>query len=209
MSVNEDALTTLARLKTYMGISGTTHDTVLELIINVVSDVFKTALNRTLIQTIYTNEVYDGSGTRKLILRNAPVISTSPFTLQVRSSIANVDSWDSLDSSLFYVDYNAGIIELISGIFVGIPRHYRITYTAGYNFSNSDGGNTLESQDIGDLEQAFWETCKKVFKDRKVKSGIQSESIGDYSVTYATKLIWGDPLTKAVIQKYKRGRALF
>lgn len=203
MAVKDYALTTLSRLKSFIGISVATHNDILEIIIDACSDLIEKETGRKFKQTAYSNEEYDGSGISTLNLKNFPVISGESFTLQKRGSIGNVDNWSSIDSSLFFVDNDAGIITMANnGNFIAVPKHYRVSYTAGYNFDNSGNGNTLVDVAIGDLELAFWKFCNNVFVGRKSQSGIKSESIGDYSVTFGL-LLDRDKWFKTVINKYK------
>jgi hypothetical protein len=84
--------------------------------------------------TQYTNEEYNASNTNQLVLRNAPVVKddTHPFTFDVRNSVLNDDSWQSLPSEFQFVDQAAGILDL-GFTAVGQWAHYRVSYYAGYS----------------------------------------------------------------------------
>ena len=209
MAVKSYALTTLARLKDFIGISVATYDTILETIIDVCTDIVEAETGRRFKQTSYSNEEYHGSGQNTLVLKNYPVVSGETFNLEKRGAVTREDNWNSIDSELYYVDEEAGIITMAgSGIFLKVPYHYRVTYTAGYNFDNAGGGSTLNDVGIGDLEIAFWKLCNNVYAGRKSQTGIKSESIGNYSVTFG-ELMSTDKWFENVINKYKRNPLIY
>ena len=187
MALNDTALTTVARQKVFLGIAAadTTYDTILEILINMVSDFIEGWCDRTFLATAYSNVELDGTGTSKLLLPNFPVDDTATFSLEERDTALNISTWTSIDSDNYHVDYDTGILDFLGNIFRELPRHYRVTYTAGYAFKNDAAPLvTLESLKIGDLEYAVWKLVSEAFYKRKQAGEIQSESIGDYSVTY-------------------------
>lgn len=211
MSLNPYALTTLERQKTFMKKTDTTDDTLLTILINVATDTIENHCGRRFKQTDYSNEKYDGPGRRSLLLKNFPVVLTNKtFQIDRRDGTVADDNWEAFDADDVFVDVNTGIVRFES------QRHfdwgkliYRATYTAGYAFENADTSSlvTLESIGLSDLELATWMTVKKLFNGIKVNGDIQSESIGDYSVTYretAQQAIL-DPIIVSLLQKYIRG----
>lgn len=212
MAVNTNGLTTVARVKSFLGISVADHDAVLEMLVNVVSDFVELYCDRVIRKTAYTNEVYDGTGSNKMLLKNFPVISTETFTFGQRDTDLNDNSWTNRDSEEYHVDWDTGIVDWLTNMFRDIPRHYRFTYTAGYDIDNSTptATKTLELKGLADLEWAVWEMIKEAFRQRKQAGDINSESIGDYSVTYNTespvmrKIAMADPNILSVLDAYKR-----
>jgi len=195
------ALTNLARVKTFLGISGTSDDTLLTSLINTCTEFIENYCDRRFKQTAYTNELYNGSGINKLLLKNYPVDENSTFKLEKRSSDLNEDDWDEVDTEYYHIHYEKGIVENVRNIFERYPRHYRITYTAGYDYDNSD--TYLEGAGAGDLEYACWKLVSKVYQQRKQPGNVQSESLGDYSVTFRKESM-ADPEIKSILDKYKR-----
>jgi len=186
-------LTTVARLKTFLDISDSTYDAVLEIIINSCTDFIENYCDRRFKKATY-NEIYDGTGTRFLFLKQYPVSSTDPFTLQVR----NGNSFTNIPTEDYFVKYNEGIIV---GEFHKLPRHYRVSYSAGYDYDNI----TTYLSDVGcaDLELACWKLCGKIFNRRKGNSDITSESIGNYSVSFMRETML-DPQIKSILDRYKK-----
>lgn len=224
MSLNPQALTTVARVKTYMNKSGTSDDTLLAILINVCTDFLENYCSRRFKKTAYSQEVYDGSGTRMLILKNYPVDTSVAFTLEQRDTPMNENHWSAIDSSLYHVDYETGLVTLMSGLtvfqpmsgvplqatnrFTKFPRQFRVTYTAGYAFENQDTNNlvTTESAGCGDLEAVCWMLVKNTFQGRQANTNISQESIGDYSVTFRQSAMM-DPLVSQLLQNYVRADA--
>ncbi len=203
MALNAWALTTVARFKTFAGITVATDDTLIERLINIVSDYIEKFCDRRFLQTAYTDEYYDGNGSNQMLLKQYLVSSAASFVLEERDTDTNEANWSSVDTKLYHIDYTAGIIELIAHTFREAPRKYRVDYTAGYAFDNSTPGATLESLGIGDLEYACWKIVNNLYKDAGDTDGIKSESIGNYSVSYGDYMMLS-PEVKLILLKYKR-----
>lgn len=187
MAVKTTALTTLARLKQFLGISGTTNDTTLEYIIDSCTDFIQTYCRRAFKLATYTQEVYDGTGSSILYLKNYPI--TTFTLLEYRDSDdASSSNWSTIDSDEYFHIDNSGMLNYYPHTFLKIPQHYRATYAAGYDFDTITLTKTLTSVGLGDLEMAMWKLCGSVYNQRKSTTGIQSESIGDYSVSFASVL---------------------
>ncbi len=203
MSVNTYAFTTASRLKSFLGISVTTYDTLLETLINAVSDFIENEINRRLKQTAYTGTKIDGSGTHELVLPQWPVSSTATFTLYERTGGSNYgsDVWQEVDSSKYRVDYDAGIIRANFTFLQGF-QNYKVDYTAGYAF-DVNAGTYLSTLGLSDLELVVWKLAGREFNKRKGAGDIQSMRLYNYSVTF-TKEAYSDDEIKEVLSKYQR-----
>ncbi len=200
MALITEALTTVARVKSYLGISAATWDTVLELLVNAVSQQIVTYCDRDFVKTAVSNEVYDVHGTNELLLKLFPVDTTETITLQERDSNDNNANWTTVNAQNYFVKAN-GIVVLPNTVFLDLPQHYRISYTAGYNFDNAV--TFLSDAGAADLELACWKLIATAFNDRKNSTKIKSESLGDYSVTFARDVDL-DPEIKQILDNYKR-----
>lgn len=205
MALNSQAFTTVARQKIFQGISGSTHDTVLEVLINAGTDFLESEMGgRRIKQTTYTNEEYAGTGTDRLILKNWPIESGTTPTLQSRTTTENQDNWDTINSRYYKTDHDNGILTLIDqNIFLKIPKHYRVTYSAGYDYDNS--ATYLSDTGAGDLELACWLLVRDIFNERNTSGNIRRESIGNYSVEFSSlKSSELHPEVQRIIKKYTR-----
>ena len=202
MSLNAYALTTVARLKTFIGVTSTDYDTLLESIINSVSDFVENYCGRRFKKTTYTQEYYDGNDAETLNLEQYPVISTETFTLERRDSTLNEDDWSTVDTENYYIKYEEGIISYIKGLkFAKYPKHYRVTYAAGYDFDNAT--SYLSTVGAGDLEMIVWKLCNSVYSQRKGDPSVESERLLNYSVKYSKKVFEDDEI-KAILDKYAK-----
>lgn len=199
MSLNPYALTTTARLSSFSDLADA-NSTLLESIINAVTDYIENYCGRRFKLTTYTNQVYDGTGSDVLLLENYPI--TTFTSLAVRSSLNNENTWESIDSDQYFVYTTEGYIKFIKGrVFSKEHQFYRCTYSAGFDFDTSN--KTLESVGLGDLEYAVWKMATQAYNQRKGDSNIQSERLGDYSVTFR-KMTMEDESLISILDKYAR-----
>ena len=169
------------------------------MLVNSVSDFIEHYCNRRFKLTTYTNEVYDGNGSDKLLLRQYPI---SSFTsVEERGAVTNEDSWSAIDSEKYFANLTEGMLYYANGIFKNYPRHWRCTYAAGYDYDNET--IYLSNVGAGDLEYACWKLVGKVYHQRKNDPNASSESLGDYSVSLTHEAM-ADPEIKDILNKYKR-----
>ncbi len=202
MALKAYALTTVSRFKSYAGISGAGDDSILEILINACTEFVENYCNRRFKQTAYSQEMYSPERGNVLLLKNYPVSSSATFTLEIRNAILNEDAWEEVDSEDYFVDYASGIIQQPPGmIFQRGVNRYRVTYTAGFNFNNTD--TFLSDTEAGDVEIACYELVKVVYLRRKGDSGVESERIGDYGITFRAT-VFENPAIREVLDKYSR-----
>lgn len=207
MSLKSYALTTVARACGYLDIAVPTGTdlTAFENLINSLTEYIEKYIGRRIKLTAYTNEEYDTERAETLSLKNFPVSTTATFTLQRRTSDLNVDDWETVDSDYYHVDHSSGVIEGASGMrFARTSKGYRASYTAGYDFDNTS--TFLGDTEAGDIELAAWMLLGSVWNSRKGggSSGITSERIGDYSITWAKAVMQSDDV-KAILDAYSSG----
>lgn len=204
MAIKSYSLTTVQRAADFLGLgtitSGSTKDTLLERMIDSVTEFVENYIGYRVQQTTYTNEEYDTEKSDTLLLNNFPV---STFTrLQRRNSALNDNDWETIDSNLYHVDLESGVINGAGGwLFARTRKGYRCTYIAGYDFDLTD--TFLQDTEAADLELAAWLLVSTVFNRGKGGVGIKSEAIGDYRVVYAKSLMENEDI-KALLDKYKR-----
>lgn len=207
MAVKSYALTTRQRLKDFLGITANddTTNNVLDRIIDTTTEFIENYIGFRVKETAYTNEEYDTEKGDVLLLKNHPVDSGQTFTLQRRNSSLNEDDWETIDTEFYHVDYDAGIIYGAAGWkFARTRRGYRVSYTAGFEYDNSS--TFLSETTGGDLEWAAWQLGGIAFERRKGGGGIQSERIGDYSVTYAKSVLENEEI-RSILDKYANQEA--
>jgi hypothetical protein len=87
MALASNALTTVADVKTYMGVTSSSDDTLIETLVNNVSDQIERWCDRVIVQRTVT-EFLDARADRTIALSNAPVISVDLVAYGARDSIS-------------------------------------------------------------------------------------------------------------------------
>lgn len=125
------ALTDLASVKESLGIasSDTTKDNLIKRKINQATRAIEAYCGRRFQATSYTQVEYSATQTDELVLRQRPVISFT--SLEIRDAGLNINNWETVDSQIYFVHSNAGVIDLLFNT-VGRWNRYRVTYSAGY-----------------------------------------------------------------------------
>lgn len=164
------------------------------MIINAASDTCDKLTGRVLRSTAYVDEVYDGNGSCYIFLKQYPA-----------SAVSSVKRWDPVTATLLYtytvnleyILHEENAIYLYGGTLRGINL-YKISYTAGYAITDVPW----------DLKKACAEIAGMLYRG-KGKTGIESERIGAYSVTFKGNIpelgaIPVPPEVWAVLQMYRK-----
>lgn len=189
-----NALTTVADVKESMNIASSvsTYNNLIIRKINQATKMIENYTGRTFQSTVYTNDMYDATSTDVLVLRQRPV--TAIASVQIRDSSLNDNSWDTVDSQLYFCDAgsaqaNAGVLSLVFRA-IGKWDRYRITYTAGYAtipedlseacavlaayyVTNADGAVTVKEKQEGSRKIQYYPGIKN-FYDLSKLLGIDS-----------------------------------
>lgn len=169
------ALTTLADVKESLGIDAgdTTSDNLLIRKINQATDMIEAFCGKNngqhFASTTYNDEEYNGSGTSQLVLRNRPVITFT--SLSERDTTENENSWNTVDSELYFVNNYPGVIESV----FTFNRHYNLykaTYTAGFA--------TIPS----DLAEACVSLAVALYENSATGTGVKRKSQGPKEIEY-------------------------
>ena len=86
MALASNALTTVADVKTYMGVTSSTDDTLIETLVNNVSDQIERWCDRQFAATTFT-EFIDARGTRTIAVENPPLVSVDVVAFGARDSL--------------------------------------------------------------------------------------------------------------------------
>jgi hypothetical protein len=211
MAALDNSLTTLARAKSFMEISGGAKDLVLTMIIAGVSAYIQDSyLRRKLKRTTYTNEIHSGKNSHRIWVRNGPIIEGQTITLEHRSG---ANEWQTIPTGNYLVDYNKGTIELLkdttgwegtSAMFREGTQNYRVSYTGGYylpsNVLYQDGTN--DELDLPfDIELATLDLISAVYNLR-TSGAIKEKSVGDARIVYASEMD-KHPTIKSSLDRYR------
>jgi uncharacterized phiE125 gp8 family phage protein len=169
------ALVTLAETKTFLKITGLTEDTVLENLIDEISQTIQSYLGRKLISTGYT-EYYDGDGSDTLILNQFPVTALTSLNDDPNRAFGSTTAVNVTTDVI--LDGAAGVLHVWNGKATFFKGHGNIkaVYTAGYSVT------TLPY----DLQLATKLSIAQLYKIRygAQRFGVKSETIADRTVSF-------------------------
>lgn len=203
MSIHAYALTSVANVKTYLGITSSSDDALLEMFVNQTTDwIEQFCGGRRFKDTTYTDEIYESEfakeqGDFPTIVRNRnywlncrqyPITATAAVVVKYRSGNT---SWQTQEATGYEVYNNRGQVYLYGGM-PNIRQAVKLTYSAGYA--------TIPS----DLELACIKLVARQYEKRK-SQGKKSESIGGATIVWAdvgAESVDGD--VQSILDTYKR-----
>ena len=177
-------MTTLSKVKDYLGITSSTYDTVLNSLIDNLSQFIKTILERTFSSEERT-EYFDGGG-KEIFLKEYPIYEAT-LSVYYNNGDQSNPNWVEIDARNYIIYYNEGIIKHL-GLFPGGERNIKVIYTGGYA--------TIPD----DLELLTKELVAKEFEQRKAQGKV-TESLGGATVDWKNQLT---EMQKMILDKYKR-----
>jgi hypothetical protein len=191
------SLVTDANYKYYLGVSQS--ETITNNITPLISAAEKRVkefLNRDLEWQVYTDELYDGSGCNRLILRQFPVICVTSIQEYGGIDSGNTEDWDTL---VEHTNYNRLIIPtsayevILDGYnFLKSYQNYKVTYYAGYTT-----GATLTANGILAVGKKY-QIVTRAILDFTTK-GSSSNAVGTQFIATATGTLGtGDSVTELV-----------
>lgn len=185
-------LATRDEVKTYLGISGSSEDALIDQLLAGTDAWIKRYLGRDIEAANYIEQV-DGSGAPIQILKQYPIISVT----SVYDDTARAFGSDTLlvENTDFLVYKEEGYLEIIDGgDFVEGQKNVKVSYRAGY-----------ETADIPkDLKQAEIELVANEYR-RKETEGVKAMTVGAFSVSYDSTETMPSEI-KAVLDSYKKVR---
>jgi uncharacterized phiE125 gp8 family phage protein len=179
-------LLSLADLKEYLGLTDTSQDSIVGLILDAVCQQFNEYTGRTLAQNALT-EYYDGCDDDAVLqLRSYPVAS-SP-TIQIYDDVDNVFGADTLiDSTAIRVNNLTGQVRLIGDVLSDGFQNIKVVYTAGWAIGSVPSDLRLAACEMCGF---FWQRAlKKDWSLSSVSLGNASISIQENEMPRSVKLI--------------------
>lgn len=204
MAVGTYALTSLTNLKSYLNLSVSTHDTLLENLIDRATEMIEDYTNRKLKARDYSydsgsgdydadNAVLDGNDRDRMVMPQRPINSVT--TLRINTTA--IDARSTVFDSGYVIDAKNGIIVLLGYVFTAGAKNIELAYNAGHS--------TIPE----DLEQACIEQAAWMFKQSSAGSsllGVSAKTLADGSVSYASGALL--PQVKRVLEKHRNRFAL-
>jgi hypothetical protein len=185
-ATNNAKLTTLARVKLFLGISGSTEDSFITTLIDIATDTIQAYTGRSFsLETI--TEKLPGTDTSKIVLSKFPIISITSITDD--SGLINLTEYEISDDKAGTV-YRKEAIFAFKGNSIGVlgvnsekesENNITVIYQAGYTTVPLD------------IEMAAISYIRSLYLGRSRDSTVSSESVsGVYSVTYGSGSLSAD-----------------
>jgi len=194
------SLTTLAKVKLYLGISGSTQDDYLNTLINNVTGFIEGYCgNRRFLATNYV-EIYDSErGKKKLFLNQLPINSFT--SLEYRTGTPSIPSWVTYSADSYLTYKKEGYL----GFYGSLPwvmQGLRATYNAGYLIDFTDETNATLHTLPFDLVGVATELVGAKYRSNE-SEGTVSQSTEGQSVTFSSQSSKISTEQKTVLSKYK------
>lgn len=198
MALKSNALTSVANVKAYLSpwIAGTTYDTLIEMLIDGVSQLIEKECGSRVFNVTDDDVVelldgdWDGTGRCKLFPKRYPIVSIT--SIEYKTGSLDNPTWTAFNASDYTYDEEAGIIYFTASLSSIKPnrQNIRLTYKGGYAAAD------LPS----DLQMCCLKMVAKEF-DKRRSQGATSESVGGGNVSWNEDI---DPSAKAIFRKYRR-----
>jgi len=185
------ALVSLTNAKAYLKIptATTSEDAILINLVNEASVKVSDYIGRNMLTGTKT-EYYNGEGVGKLRLKNFPITAVTTLHDDTEREFG-ADTL--IDASDYYLHADEGMIELLDGVaFVAGQLNVKVVYVAGYALAS--------------IPYAIQDAVKRWVADAYMRynnrrHGVQSESIGDKTITFSVGDIPAD--VKFILKKYR------
>lgn len=218
MAALDNSLTTLARAKQILEISGTSKDAILTMLIAGASKFIETYCQRQFGRQTVSNQLLNGRGGKRLYVKRAPIISGQTVTLEHLAGIDSNSDWETVDSNTYVVEYQAGCFVLTGsnawrapgqgGVFNEGVQNYRASYVGGFYLPKDSEYQDGTDDDLDlpfDLEMGCISLVGNSFRQRKSR-GISSQKVFQVQLTFS-KGLQDDPDLKATLDSYRVMRA--
>ena len=173
------ALTSKEKVKSFLGITDSSSDDVIDELISYVTDFIESICGRRFKETTYTDEQYDARGQNDLFLKNYPISTLT--TVKYRSGNVSSPTWISFDANDYLLYGESGFIHFM-GKLPNYPKYVQVAYVAGYKI---DWANELSATHTlpFDVAMVATEMVANLHETRK-NQGIQSMSTEGQSVSF-------------------------
>lgn len=170
-------LATLQELRSYLGEKGTSQDTRLTAALQRATSILNAYCRRNSLESdTYTDALVDGTGTNTLQLDNYPVTAVASLAEGGSALTVGLDPNANPAPDVIWYGERGHLVRPFA-IFLPYPRHYKVTYTAGYV--------------AGSIPPVLVQACvdlAALLAIEKNRIGLQSKTTGNQVVNYVRKL---------------------
>lgn len=195
------ALTTTAKVKTYLGVTSSGDDTVIDQAVSYATDAIESFCGkRRFKRTTYTNELLDANGEQNFLLPQWPVSTLT--TLEYRSGVISSPTYTAFTADEYLLYGDDGIIWFTAPL-PKLRQGIRATYTAGYLIDFSDENNTAVHTLPFDIALVATELAAKIYEGRKAL-GVTTMATEGQSVTFGSAQGALTDAHRSILKRYQR-----
>lgn len=128
-------LTTVAAVQAFLGAPATQDPALFQQLVSAASVFVEKLISRTIIQTVYPDDRYNGTGGDSLFIRQAPIVSVQSLSIyanDLSQPIVVPPAPSSVAGYGYTFDSDKGIIYVIGGVFSKGRRNISLAHTSGY-----------------------------------------------------------------------------
>lgn len=178
------ALVSLSNFKSYIGVSGSDSDDVLNIILDWASSMVESYIGRTLASATYTY-LHNWDGQVRIVLEQYPVSSIT--SVDYNTGTIETPVWETVDENKYSLDTEEWQINFTMPLNRWF-NNYKVVYVAGYD--------TIPN----DIQLAVMKLWARYWNTRS-SDGISSETVNADTLAYDTSMIPNDILV--VLDSYK------
>src|SRR5262245_57929149 len=197
MPLNSNAIVSLAEAKNYLNITAETNDSVIERMINDLSEEFEDRTERKIKQRTLTDYRIDGNGTYCVYLPFVPVQSVTKVEIRYTNEVVFKTITDT--TKFILKSMNVGRLELIEDLFMIGSRNILITMSIGYPTTDCHW-SSFQTHFLNQLHWDYQEWDKNII-------GVSSRGLQDGSVQYLPRSRF-IPKVQQFLRSMRDGQAL-
>lgn len=195
------AITSLAKVKLALGITDTSQDDFLTMMINNVTSFIENYCGgRRFLATDYV-EVHDTYHSHNIFFNQRPVISVA--AIAYRTGVPSTPVWITYDPNVYLLYLAPGYVRFFSK-FYPAPQAIRLSYNAGYLIDFVHETDPTMHTLPFDLTNVATDIVTKKFNTKDVQ-GISSQTTEGQSVTFDARDL--DDINKTALNSYRINRA--
>ncbi len=200
MSTVNYALTTTAKVKTFLGITVSTYDTLIDSLVNQATDFIESFCGRRrFLSSTYSNEIYDSRNGRCVFLNNYPVSSLT--AVEYRGGTVSNPVWNTYSADGYLLYGKEGFVKFYA-VLPEVSQGLRFSYVAGYLIDFANETDYTKHTLPFDLTQLCTELCARSYNLAKAH-GIEMMSTEGQMVKFSADSRAFDAFQNETLRRYQ------
>jgi len=201
ITIPTDSLTSRAKVKSFLGITDSTSDALIDELITYVTQFIKNYCGRQFLVADYVEIKDTYRGRRVLFLKQYPVNTVA--SVEYRAGTPTSPVWNTYDANSYLPYFEEGYIKFYAKL-PETMQGMRVNYNAGYLIDFTNEFDVAHHTLPEDITLVATEMCATILNTRK-SAGISTETTEGQSITYGAKDLSIN--AKTVLANYQRNNA--